>query len=59
MSVSQHLCQVALITLMANGSFVPCDYAKILSSTISVGASDDLTAGQSTFMVEMRRLLKL
>ena len=49
--------QVALITLMAQiGSFVPCDFAKI--SVVDqiftrVGASDDLTAGQSTFMVEM------
>ncbi|MFT3951380.1 MAG: DNA mismatch repair protein MutS [Oscillospiraceae bacterium] len=49
--------QVALIVLMAQtGSFVPADYAKI--SVVDqiftrVGASDDLTAGQSTFMVEM------
>ncbi len=49
--------QVALIALMAQlGSFVPCDYAKI--SVVDqiftrVGASDDLTSGQSTFMVEM------
>lgn len=49
--------QVALITLMAQiGSFVPADSAKI--SVVDqiftrVGASDDLTAGQSTFMVEM------
>ena len=38
------------------GSFVPADYAKI--SVVDqiftrVGASDDLSAGQSTFMVEM------
>ena len=49
--------QTALITLMAQiGCFVPADYAKI--SVIDqiftrIGASDDLTAGQSTFMVEM------
>lgn len=52
--------QVALITLMAQiGSFVPAEYAKI--SVVDkiftrIGASDDLTAGQSTFMVEMREV---
>jgi len=54
---STYMRQVALITLMAQmGSFVPASYAKI--SVVDkiftrVGASDDLTAGQSTFMVEM------
>lgn len=54
---STYMRQVALITLMAQiGSFVPADYAKI--SVVDriftrVGASDDLTSGQSTFMVEM------
>ncbi len=49
--------QVALITLMAQiGCFVPAEYARI--SVVDqiftrIGASDDLTAGQSTFMVEM------
>lgn len=54
---STYMRQVALITLMAQvGSFVPADYAKISVCDqifTRVGASDDLTAGQSTFMVEM------
>lgn len=49
--------QNALIAILAQvGSFVPADYAKIgLVDSIftRVGASDDLTLGQSTFMVEM------
>jgi DNA mismatch repair protein MutS len=49
--------QTALITLLAQiGSFVPAAYAKIsIADKIftRVGASDDLTSGQSTFMVEM------
>lgn len=49
--------QTALITLMAHmGSFVPCDSAHIpLTDKIftRVGASDNLSAGESTFMVEM------
>ncbi len=49
--------QVALIVLLAQtGSFVPADSARIgLVDQIftRVGASDDLTRGQSTFMVEM------
>ena len=49
--------QVALITLMAQiGSFVPASYARISAVDkifTRVGASDDLSSGQSTFMVEM------
>lgn len=49
--------QNALIAILAQmGSFVPCDFAKIgLVDKVftRVGASDDLTLGQSTFMVEM------
>lgn len=49
--------QNALITILAQiGSYVPADYAKIgIVDKIftRVGASDDLTLGQSTFMVEM------
>jgi DNA mismatch repair protein MutS len=49
--------QTALITLMAHmGSFVPCDMARVpLTDKIftRVGASDNLSGGESTFMVEM------
>jgi len=49
--------QTALITLMAHmGSFVPAEFAKIpLTDKIftRVGASDNLSGGESTFMVEM------
>ena len=49
--------QTALITLMTQmGSFVPASYAKIgLVDKIftRVGASDNLSRGESTFMVEM------
>lgn len=49
--------QTALITLMAHmGSFVPAAQAKIpLTDKIftRVGASDNLSGGESTFMVEM------
>ena len=52
--------QVAVITLMAQtGSFVPAASAKIgVTDAIftRVGASDDLTSGQSTFMVEMNEV---
>jgi len=52
--------QVALITLMAQtGSFVPADAARIgVVDRIftRVGAHDDLSMGQSTFMVEMTEL---
>ena len=54
---STYMRQVALIVLMAQmGSFVPASYARIgVVDRIftRVGASDDLAAGQSTFMVEM------
>ncbi len=49
--------QTAIITLMAHmGSFVPADLASIpLTDKIftRVGASDNLSGGESTFMVEM------
>jgi len=49
--------QTALITLMAHmGSFVPATSAQIPLTDkifVRVGASDNLSAGESTFMVEM------
>ncbi len=54
---STYMRQVATITLMAQmGCFVPAEYARIgiVDKLFTrVGASDDLAAGQSTFMVEM------
>jgi DNA mismatch repair protein MutS len=54
---STYMRQNALIMILAQiGSWVPASYAKIgIADKIftRVGASDDLTLGQSTFMVEM------
>ena len=54
---STYMRQVALIVLMAQiGSFVPAKQARlgIVDRIFTrIGASDDLSAGQSTFMVEM------
>ncbi len=54
---STYMRQVALITILAQmGSFVPASYARIgiVDRVFTrVGASDDLSSGQSTFMVEM------
>ncbi len=54
---SVYIRQVALLTLLAQmGSFVPATRARIgLTNRIftRVGASDELSRGQSTFMVEM------
>ena len=55
---STYMRQTALIVLMAQmGSFVPAQSAVIgvVDRVFTrIGASDDLAAGQSTFMVEMR-----
>jgi len=60
---STYMRQVALITLMAQiGSFVPASFAKIgIVDRIftRVGASDDLSTGQSTFMVEMAEVANI
>ena len=54
---STYIRQVALLTLLAHtGSFIPAAEARIdLVDRIftRIGASDDLSRGQSTFMVEM------
>ncbi len=60
---STYMRQVALIVILAQmGSFVPADSAEISVCDrifTRVGASDDLTAGQSTFMVEMSEVASI
>ncbi len=60
---STYIRQVALIVLMAHaGSFVPADKAEIgVVDRIftRIGASDDLSRGESTFMVEMRETARI
>jgi DNA mismatch repair protein MutS len=54
---STYIRQVALLTIMSQmGSFIPCSSAEIgvMDSVYTrIGAADDLSRGQSTFMVEM------
>ena len=60
---STYMRQVALIVLMAQmGSFVPAKSAHIgvVDRVFTrIGASDDLAAGQSTFMVEMTEVAEI
>ena len=60
---STYMRQVAIITLMAQvGSFVPAEYAEIgvVDKIFTrVGASDDISAGQSTFMLEMTEVANI
>ncbi|MDO4564624.1 MAG: DNA mismatch repair protein MutS [Clostridia bacterium] len=60
---STYMRQIALITLMAHlGSFVPASKAQICIVDrifTRIGASDDLSGGQSTFMVEMSEMANI
>ncbi len=60
---STYLRQVALITLLAQiGSFVPANSARIgVVDRIftRVGATDDITTGRSTFLVEMQEVANI
>jgi len=60
---STYIRQVALIVLLAHmGSFVPAEKAEIgVVDRIftRIGASDDISRGESTFMVEMRETVRI
>ncbi len=59
---STYMRQAALIVLLVNGAYVPASSAKIgIVDNIftRIGASDDLAAGQSTFMVEMSEVAEI
>ncbi len=60
---STYMRQIALIAIMAQmGSFVPaksCRVGIVDKLYTRIGASDDLNAGQSTFMVEMSEVAEI
>ncbi|HPJ84917.1 MAG TPA: DNA mismatch repair protein MutS [Methanothrix sp.] len=60
---STYMRQIALAVILAQmGSFVPASFASISPVDrifTRVGAYDDLSAGQSTFMIEMTELAKI
>ncbi|ADQ46071.1 DNA mismatch repair protein MutS [Caldicellulosiruptor kronotskyensis 2002] len=60
---STYMRQVALIVIMAQmGCFVPADeaYIGVVDKIFSrIGASDDISSGQSTFMVEMSEVANI
>jgi DNA mismatch repair protein MutS len=60
---STYMRQVAMVVLMAQmGSFVPATYARIgyVDRIFTrIGAMDDLSSGQSTFMVEMQETAQI
>jgi len=60
---STYMRQVAIITLLAHiGSFVPASFADIsITDRIftRIGASDNLSQGESTFMVEMKEVANI
>lgn len=60
---STYMRQIAVITLMSQiGSFVPASFARITPVDkifTRVGASDDISSGQSTFMLEMNEVANI
>lgn len=60
---STYMRQVALISILSHmGSYVPCDYANIsiLDKIFTrIGASDDISSGKSTYMVEMTEVCNI
>ena len=60
---STYMRQIALNVIMAQiGCFVPANYARvgIIDSIFTrIGASDDVSSGQSTFMIEMNEVAQI